>query len=221
MYLRSTGSMGKVSIVTLLLGGVILWTFFDRSSRDISLTFIDELWNRNFVNLFSTPLKVSEYLTGVIIVAIIKLIISAVFMFLLATTLYQFDINRFGWFILPGAVGLILMGWSVSFIVQGFLLRFGHTVEVFIWAAAVLLQPFSCVFYPLTALPGWAQKISILLPSTYLFENMRSNLYSGSVNFSQILISFAINIIYFIMAVIFFYKSFHNAKIRGFLTREY
>ena len=221
VYLEKTARIGNISLVTLLLGAVILWVFFDRSSRDISITFIDELWNRNFVNLFSTPLRVSEYLIGIIFVAIIKLIISAVFMLVLATTFYEFKLFNFGWFIIPAAVGLVIMGWSVSLIVQGFILKYGHTVEVFIWAAAVLLQPFSCVFYPVTALPPWAQTVSRFLPSTYLFENLRANLISGQIKWGEIWLSYLLNIIYFIFAVWFFYKAYQGAKNRGFLTREF
>lgn len=221
VYLDSTKTPGSINLVTLLLGAVILWTFFDRSSRDISLAFIDELWNRNFINLFSSPLKVSEYMLGVIIMAIFKLIVSAVFMLILAIAFYQIEIFKFGWSFVPMAVGLIIMGWSISFVVQSFILKFGHTVEVFIWAAAVLVQPFSCVFYPLSSLPLWGQKIALFLPSTYLFENMRSNLISQSIDWRGMAISYALNIFYLVLAIVFFYKSYEDAKNRGFLTREY
>ncbi len=152
-YLSKASGSG-INFVSILLGGVILWTFFDRASKDISLNLIDELWNKNFVNLFSTPLSVSEYLMGVIIIAIGKLIISAFFMLLLASVFYSFNIANVGWFFAPAAIGLTIMGWTMSFIVQGCIMRWGHTVEVFIWAIATLVQPFSCVFYPLSALPS-------------------------------------------------------------------
>jgi ABC-2 type transport system permease protein len=221
VYLNSTANAGKVNLVTLLLGAVILWTFFDRSSRDISIAFIDELWNRNFINLFSSPLKVSEYLVGVVIVAFVKLIISAVFMFFLSAVFYNVDIFKFGWSFIPLATGLVIMGWSISIIVQSCILKFGHTVEVFIWAAAVLVQPFSCVFYPLSSLPTWAQKIALCLPSTYLFENFRLNLMSQKIDLTGLFISYGINIVYFMISLWIFYRSYDDAKNRGFLTREY
>lgn len=221
VYLNSNANSGKLNLVNMLLGAVILWTFFDRSSRDISISFIDELWNRNFINLFSTPLRLSEYLLGVIIVAVIKLIVSALFMFILAAVFYNLSIFSFGWIFIPAACGLILMGWTISFIVQSFILKFGHTVEVFIWAAAVLVQPFSCVFYPLSVLPGWAQKVALALPSTYLFENVRSSLIRGTVDIKGLAFSYALNLIYFVISVWFFYRAYDDAKNRGYLTREY
>lgn len=220
LYLQNV-SGSRVNFISVLLGGVILWTFFDRASKDISLALIDELWNKNFVNLFSSPLSLSEYLAGVIIVAIGKLIISAAFMILLATIFYSFRITSVGWYFVPAAVGLTLMGWSMSLIVQACIMRWGHTVEVFIWAVATLVQPFSCVFYPLSALPGWAQDIAYFLPTTYLFENMRSAMAQGVIYPDQLVLSFGLNILYFGLSLLFFYRTFDYAKMQGLLIKNY
>jgi ABC-2 type transport system permease protein len=220
MFIAKTSTSG-INIINILLGAVILWTFFDRASRDISIAMIDELWNRNFVNLFSTPLTVSEYLVGVTIISTIKLILSIVFMFFLAKVIYGFNIGAFGFYFIPAAIGLTVFGWSLSLIVQGFILRFGHTVEVFIWAVATLFQPLSCVFYPLSTLPQWAQSIAVCLPSTYLFENMRHAMSGLSVDWNQLAISFGLNILYLILSMIFFSRSFAQAKRSGNLIKSY
>ena len=44
------------SIVGLMLGAAILWTMFYSFQRDMAVAFIDDLWCRNLINLFSTPL---------------------------------------------------------------------------------------------------------------------------------------------------------------------
>lgn len=217
----SKTSTGGMNIVTMLLGGIILWTVFDRASRDISIALIDELWNRNFVNLFSTPLTVGEYLVGAGIMAVLKLIVSILFMFFLANVLYGFKITAMGYYVIPASLGLMVFGWSLSMIVQGFILRFGHTVEVFIWAIAVMMQPLSCVFYPLSVLPVWAQRAALFFPSTYLFENMRRMIAGGGVNWQQLAISSVLNVVYFILSVWFFYGSFAHAKKIGSLSKSY
>ncbi len=214
-------SGGSVNIISILLGGVILWTFFDRASKDISLAIIDELWNKNFVNLFTSPLTITEYLLAVIIMAMGKLLLSAIFMFFLASTFYAFHVSSVGWFLVPAALGLTLTGWTVSLVVQSSIMRWGHTVEVFIWAVATLVQPFSCVFYPITALPGWAQYIARVLPPMYLFENMRAAMTGQGVNIGEIILSFGLNIGYFILALVFFYRSFRFAKKEGLLIKNY
>ncbi|HVN64294.1 MAG TPA: hypothetical protein VMT58_06635, partial [Candidatus Binataceae bacterium] len=54
------------SVVSFLFGGAILWGMFSAFQRDMSVGFLSELWSRNLVNLFGTPLSVSEYMTGLI-----------------------------------------------------------------------------------------------------------------------------------------------------------
>lgn len=220
IFISKTSSSG-IDIISILLGAVILWTFFDRASRDMSIALIDEMWNKNFVNLFSTPLTISEYLVGVTIVSTIKLILSIIFMFILANVLYGFEITSFGFYLIPSAIGLTVFGWTLSLVVQAFIIRFGHTVEVFIWAIAVLFQPLSCVFYPLSILPNWARTMAMFLPSTYLFENMRTHMAGGIINLGEIVISFCLNAIYLVLAMIFFYRSFEKAKQTGTIIRNY
>lgn len=220
IFLSRTSNSG-VNIITLLLGAIILWTFFDRSSRDISISMIDELWSRNFVNLFSTPLSMAEYLTGVTIFAAVKLIISMIFMFFLASVFYGFQIASFGSYIVPAAAGLVIFGWALSLIVQGFIMRFGHTVEVFIWAVAILVQPLSCVFYPVSVLPGWAQHVAYILPTTYFFENMRSLMTVHTINGGQILIAYGLDALYLALALVFYYASYRHAKQSGNLIKNY
>lgn len=220
VYLQKA-SENSLNLISILLGAVILWMFFDRSSRDISIAIMDDLWNKNFVNLFSTPLSIAEYLTGIILVAIVKLALSAVIMAILAYVFYSFQIMRLGWYLIPAVFGLTIMGWTVSLLIQSIILRFGRNVEVFIWAAAILVQPFSCVFYPLTTLPSWAQKVALFLPSTYLFENMRNILFDRSISIEQLVFSLGLTVVYFACSIAFFYQTFNYAKNKGLLVKYY
>src|SRR3989344_6490225 len=77
-------SVGGPNFVTILLGGVILWNTFDHATRDVSRTFIEEVWDRNLANFFSSPLTLTEYLVGILAIAIVKIIVGALFMLMLA-----------------------------------------------------------------------------------------------------------------------------------------
>jgi len=83
------------------------------------------------------------------------------------------------------------------------------------------MQPLSCVFYPLSTLPPWAQRIALTFPSTYLFENMRQMMSGNGINLGQLVISFGLNIFYFLLAVWFFYRSFAYGKRMGNLSKSY
>jgi ABC-2 type transport system permease protein len=58
------GQRAGGAITSFLLGAAILWGMFYAFQRDMAVGFLDELWSRNLINLFSTPLGVSEYLCG-------------------------------------------------------------------------------------------------------------------------------------------------------------
>lgn len=220
VFIQKSGNTG-INIVSLLLGAIILWTFFDRASKDISLAMVDELWNRNFINLFSTPLTIGEYIAGITVIAVVKLTISITFMFFLAQVLYGFRISEIGFYLIPASIGLTVFGWSLSLIVQAFILRYGHTVEVFIWAIATLVQPLSCVFYPLSTLPQWAQSIALCLPTTYIFENMRRQMAGGGIDWTSMAVSFGLTLVYLLVAFFFFSRSFAHAKKSGALIKNY
>ncbi len=220
VYLQKV-SPNTPNIVSILLGAVMLWSFFERASKDVTIIVVVEMWNRNLINIFATPLKISEYLMGIMVVAIAKLVVSALLLVFLATVLYAFRIGSIGWYVIPATVGLTIFGWSISFIIQACLLRFGQSVEVFIWAAATVVQPFSCVFYPISALPPWGRPIAMALPSTYLFENMRRVMNGQPIDMAGIGISFGLNALYFVIALWIFYRSFAQAKVRGSLVKQY
>jgi ABC-2 type transport system permease protein len=66
------GNHLQPGLVSFMLGAVILWGLFFAFQRDMAVGFLDELWSRNLVNLFSTPLSVAEYMTGLIAVNVVK-----------------------------------------------------------------------------------------------------------------------------------------------------
>ncbi|HUN99231.1 MAG TPA: ABC transporter permease, partial [Bradyrhizobium sp.] len=56
------GNQLRPSLLNGLLGAAILWGLFNGFQRDMALGFLEELWSRNLVNLFASPLTIPEYL---------------------------------------------------------------------------------------------------------------------------------------------------------------
>src|SRR5689334_24750500 len=48
--------------VTFFLGALIMWDMLFRSKRDITISFLEQLWPRNLMNLFARPLRPAEFL---------------------------------------------------------------------------------------------------------------------------------------------------------------
>src|SRR6202049_3323113 len=68
-YLNSFTS-SRYNLVPTLLGAVLLWDFFTRVMQGVTMAFFEDVWTRNFINVFATPLLISEYLTGLVLTGI-------------------------------------------------------------------------------------------------------------------------------------------------------
>src|SRR5207237_8155194 len=58
-YLDSITSPG-FNFVPTLLGAVLLWDFLTRLMQGVSTAFLEDVWSRNFLNVFATSLTISE-----------------------------------------------------------------------------------------------------------------------------------------------------------------
>jgi ABC-2 type transport system permease protein len=155
---------------------------------------LEELWSKNLINLFVSPLKFSEWLVSVVIVGILKAVISFSFAGLVAFMLYKVKIFSLGFYLLPLSGLLIITGWWVGFLVGGLILRYGTKIQTFAWAAVMLISPFSAIYYPLSTLPAWAQKVAVFVPTSYVFEGARQVIDHGSLDWNKLLVCLAINL---------------------------
>ena len=68
-YLNSVALSG-CDFVPALLGAVLLWDFLTRVMQGVTMAFFEDVWSRNFLNFFATPLRTSEYLSGLVITGV-------------------------------------------------------------------------------------------------------------------------------------------------------
>src|ERR1700756_5110618 len=57
--------------VPMFLGAVLFWDFFVRVMQGTSMAFMEDMWSRNFLNIFASPLTIGEYVTGLVITSIV------------------------------------------------------------------------------------------------------------------------------------------------------
>jgi ABC-2 type transport system permease protein len=77
------------------------------------------------------------------------------------------------------------------------------------------LLPFSAVFFPLDQLPSVIHPISKAIPTTYVFEAMRSVVLTGTLEWQMLATSFVLNLLYLVFAVILFIKAFERSRTLG------
>lgn len=202
-------------IIIIIVTGILFWLIVWRAQYEITVNVLEELWNKNLINLFVSPLKFSEWIIASIIVGLIKAAFSFSFAMIVAFLLYKVEIFLYGFYFIPFLILLIMFGWTIGFFVAGLILRFGTKVQIFAWSMVWLFAPFSAIYYPVSTLPFWAQKVSLIFPASYVFEGAREVLSKGTLDLNKIYIAFILNIIYLILSIIFLKKSFAKVLQKG------
>lgn len=213
-------SVGIPKVIVMMLSALIFWQVVWRGQYEITRSFLEEIWNRNLVNIFTSPLTVNEWIAGVIALGMIKMFFTFLFSAFLAWVLYLVNIFAFGFLIIPFLLCLLMMGWWVGLIVTGILVYFGQNIQTLAWAGVYLIFPFSAIYYPVSSLPIWAQRISAFVPTSYIFEGMRELVLTGNFSSSKLAMSFFLNILYFILATLFFKFIFKKSKEKGLARLE-
>ena len=203
--------------VGIILTAAILYDFLFRISISFNMMFLEEIWSRNFTNLFIAPIKISEIVASLTFTAILRALIGMVPAAIIAIPLFGVSVFKLGIPLLFLLFALYFFGITLGLLVTSGLLRFGPSFENIAWASLFFLAPLGCIYYPIEILPNSLQIIAKGLPLVHIFEEMRSILISGNVNYFDIIKSISISIVYFILGVIIFYVSFLGAKVRGTL----
>ena len=203
--------------VGIILSAAILYDFLFRSSISYNMMFLEEIWSRNFTNLFIAPIKISEIIAALTITAIFRTLIGLVPAALLAMPLFGVSIFKIGIPLIFLLITLYIFGVTLGLLVTSGLVRFGPSFENIAWASLFFLAPLGCIYYPIEILPDWLQIIAKLLPLVHIFEEMRNVLIHDIVNYYQIFKAIIISFIYFIFGIIVFYLSYEGAKNRGTL----
>lgn len=204
----------------ILMTGLIFWQVTWRGSIDISVSLLLEFWHRNLINLFSTPLKLSEWVGGVLLLSLTKLVMTVAFGALMVYLLYALNVFTVGWAFLPFAALLLLFGWSLGFFAASLIIYWGHRIEALAWMVGFVFAPFSAVFYPVETLPAWAQGVAWCLPTTYIFEGMRMILREGTFPLIDFWKSLGLDLLFLAGSVTLFRKMFEKSRMKGLSRLE-
>lgn len=218
MYLAKLQIPG-FNAVTLLLGAMIFWNLLTQAQRTVSIAFLEDVWERNFLNIFVTPLSVREFLTSAFLLAVIKIAIVAVIMAFLSFFLYRLNLFQFGLALIPFVAHLLFFGWTLGLFTTGLILRYGTSAQILAFGFILLIQPFTAVFYPVSALPPAIQWIAYIFPSTYVFEGMRHVVATGAFPLALMVSGTIANVISGVLVIVFFNACFADAKKRAALMR--
>lgn len=217
-YLNTVAS-GGLNFVPMFLGAVLLWDFFTRVMQGVTIAFFEDVWSRNFLNIFASPLSISEYIAGLVVTSIATSSLGLAVMLVLATTLFGLSFLAYGMMIVPFLIILFLFGIALGIFCSAVVLRLGPASEWFVWPIPALIIPFAGVFYPISTLPHWMRLISYLLPPSYVFEGMRTVIAGKGVSAAALLWGGALSLFYILLACLFFSYIYRQAVRSGLIAR--
>jgi ABC-2 type transport system permease protein len=217
-YLNTVAAAG-FNFVPALLGAVLLWDFFTRVMHGVTTAFFEDVWSRNFLNLFASPLSISEYLAGLVGTSIATSLVGLAVMLILATTLFGLSFFAYGLMLIPFLLVLFLFGMAMGIFGSALVLRLGPASEWLIWPIPALISPFAGVFYPLATLPKWMQCVARFLPASYVFEGMRAIVHGRRASIGDLATGTALATIFIVLACWYFRRVYRRAVRTGLIAR--
>lgn len=210
----------NTKLVLSTLSCLVLWQVVYRTSQDVCLSFIEEVWSRNLINLFSTPITLFEWLIGVMILGLFKVIPSMLFAIAAVKYLYSINIMSLGYILIPFTISLIISGWVIGTFIASFLVYWGHRVQTLVWSLSWAFAPLSGVFFAITVFSPKIQMVSRCFPTTYIFEAIRTLVFTGQIKWENLYIATGLNIVYLCLVLILFNFSFNRSRALGLSRLE-
>jgi ABC-2 type transport system permease protein len=203
----------------VLLAAVMLWDVLFRGQLGLSISFLEEMWARNLSHLFVTPLRPYEWVLAMLAMSFIRVVVGLMPAALLAIPLYHYSIFTMGLPLVGFFLVLLAMGWGMGLAICALILRHGMGAESLAWLAVFVLAPVSAVYYPVSVLPLWLQHVAWALPSTYVFEGMRSVLFNHAFRADYLASAVLLDLVFAAAGALLFLGAFRDARRRGALMQ--
>lgn len=209
----------RYRFVPALLGAVLFWDFMTRVMQGVTTAFFEDVWSRNFLNVFASPITTSEYVGGLLLSSIGTSMVGLVFMIVVATAVFGLSFTVYGLMAIPFILVLFLFGMALGIVGSAIVLRLGPAAEWFVWPIPALLSPLAAVYYPLATLPSWMQALARLLPPSYVFEGMRAVVAGRPFQSGLLAAALLMAVAYVLVAYWFFARVFRYAVRTGLIAR--
>jgi len=211
-------SGASVNFTGQLLGAVLFWDFFSRIMQGVTTAFFEDVWSRNFLNVFAAPVSIAQYVSALVITSLLT---SSLGLFVMLGLSQVFGLTQLTSWPLTLTFVLILFafGTALGIAACALVLRLGPASEWLIWPIPALLSPFAGVFYPLSTLPTWMRAIGRLLPPAYVFEALRGLLAGRELDYASIGLAGLLACAHVLVAAWLFVRTYRYAVRHGLLAR--
>jgi len=217
-WIQQTQCYSTYNYQTVALLAIVLWQTTCRSSINLTYSLMEEIKTHNLVNLFSMPLRITQWIMGVILFDLFLSIINMCYCIGLIVWIYGLPISSILKPVYIFAPPLFISGLALGFICLQIIIYLGKRAEELSFVIAWFFAPFSTAFYPLEVLPPWAKTISYSMPMSYIFEGMRAYMTRHEDPTFYLIQGYVMALLYVIVGIIGFIVLFNKTKDKG-LTR--
>ena len=171
---------GRLDLVLYLGIGTVVWAYLRAVFANIGEMVAWERWEGTIEYTMMAPISRLTHMLGVSLFSVFYGLARSALLLAVLALFFHVDLSGAN---IPGAVTLLLAG-SVSFIGFGIMaatlpLLFPERGEEMTFVISSILLLVSGVYYPISVLPGWMQKIAAVSPATYVLEGMRATILEG------------------------------------------
>jgi ABC-2 type transport system permease protein len=212
----TNGSSFQLSVLTC----VALWYLVSRASLEIAKSLLIEIWDNHLANLFATPISLYELLLAWMSLGVMQSAITFLYSLTIIWFLYGQNIFVYIPVLLPCMLLGLFSGWIIGLFIATMLLSFGKSLEMLTWMTPWLFATLSGAFYPVELLPAAVQKISFMLPATYLFESARTIIATGTVPYAVLAKGFLLALVYCFGMIAVLKRAFEKSKKLGLARLE-
>ncbi len=205
--------------ITFLIAAMIFWDVLFRAQQGLAISFLEDVWTRNLLNVFVAPVRPLEYVTATAIVGLLRVAVTVAVLTTLAWLAYAFRLWDFRFLLLPFFANLLIFGWALGMVSVALILRWGQAAESLAWAVPFMIQPLAAVFYPVSVLPAWLQPVALSIPATHVFEGMRAVMLDAPTPWGHLAAAFGLNIVWLSAACFLFAATLRSARERGRLVK--
>jgi ABC-2 type transport system permease protein len=197
----------------------VLWHVVYQAQISLATGFLEETWSRSVLSLMVTPMREWEYVAGVALFGLVKLVLGVGAVALIAWVAYAFSITSVGLGLIPIAVLLLAVGWAIAMFVIGLVLRFGSGAEALAWGILFVVMPLSGTFYPVSALPAALRPIGEVLPTTHAFAAGRAFATGAPTPWHELGLAAAGTAVMLLLSFCYVGWMLRIFRARGFVTR--
>ena len=172
---------GQLDLVLYLGIGTVVWAYLRAVFANIGEMVAWERWEGTIEYTMMAPISRLTHMLGVSLFSVIYGLARSGLLLAVLALFFQVDLSGAN----LGGATLILLAGSVSFIGFGIMaatlpLLFPERGEEMTFVISSILLLVSGVYYPITVLPWWMQRVAAVSPATYVLEGMRSTILDGA-----------------------------------------